>query len=295
MCPKLRHGLYYLRPSEIAEQFYCEYKVHLKRLHPSVRIELPALEHGEKGHEILSGAAAPIAPAEVEQAIDAGKALAMCEWNMEGQFQDVLIRGRPDFFAFEGKNAILLLDFKFSRAKTPFRNHTVQAEVYGLLAQSMGFSTEQLCLGIVLLSPAEPANALQLAPSAKDALLSTFHDGGTLDEIYALCKQEAKRLVTSGIEDKKIESRSWTAHLFRYDQRRIERDLGWALQYWLSQREPIPEKNYPKKCMACPLNQMRLCDKALQEPDSDFSRFKAAMSLPSSTGIVQPAPSGDRK
>jgi hypothetical protein len=39
----LRHGLTYLWPSEIADQWYCEYKVHLKRLHPEVRIELHLL------------------------------------------------------------------------------------------------------------------------------------------------------------------------------------------------------------------------------------------------------------
>ena len=43
----LRHGLTYLWPSEIAEQYYCEYKVHLKRLHPEVRVDLPPLELGE--------------------------------------------------------------------------------------------------------------------------------------------------------------------------------------------------------------------------------------------------------
>ena len=47
MAEKLRHGLNYLWPSEIAEQYYCEYKVHLKRIHPEVRVDLPPLELGE--------------------------------------------------------------------------------------------------------------------------------------------------------------------------------------------------------------------------------------------------------
>src|SRR5262249_1340753 len=142
MAEKLRLGLKYLWPSEIADQFYCEYKVHLKRLHPEVRIELPSLELGEASHTALVSQAEPVTPTEIEQSIRVGKKLAICEWVLEGHFHGVRIRGRPDLFAFEGKNALLLLDFKFSAAKEPFRDHEVQAETYALLTQSMEFSTE---------------------------------------------------------------------------------------------------------------------------------------------------------
>jgi hypothetical protein len=37
----LRHGLTCLWPSEIAEQFYCEYKAHLKRIHPEHALQQP--------------------------------------------------------------------------------------------------------------------------------------------------------------------------------------------------------------------------------------------------------------
>jgi hypothetical protein len=76
----LRHGLTCLWPSEIAQQYYCEYKVHLKRLHPEVQIELPALELGEVSHAALASQAEPITPAEVEQSIRTGKKVALCEW-----------------------------------------------------------------------------------------------------------------------------------------------------------------------------------------------------------------------
>src|SRR5205085_8665120 len=101
MARGLLHGLHYLAPSEIADQFYCEYKVHLKRLHPEVQIELPSLELGEASHSALVSQVAPVTPAEIERSIRTGKRLAICEWVFEGHFQGVRIRGRPDFFAFE--------------------------------------------------------------------------------------------------------------------------------------------------------------------------------------------------
>src|SRR6184192_4173342 len=113
MSAKLRYDLTHLWPSEIGEQLYCEYKVHLRRTHPEVRLDLPSLEQGEESHAALAAQAAPVSREEVERSIREGKRLALCEWNLEATFRDVLTRGRPDFFAFEGRAARLALDFKF--------------------------------------------------------------------------------------------------------------------------------------------------------------------------------------
>ena len=267
---QLRHGLNYLCPSEIADQFYCEYKVHLKRLHPEVRIELPALEHGETNHAVLVRQAKPVTHAEIEQSIRAGKPLAICEWMMEGRYQDVWIRGRPDFFAFEGKTALLLLDFKFSGAQRPFRDHEVQVEVYGLLSQSMGFSTEQLWLGIVMLPPVGGAHDPETSLLTKSSRLACFNADGTLHQIYERCQQKTKTLVARGFARTKVESERWTAYLFRFDPSRATQDLSWALQCWLSERDPLPEKRYPRKCSACPLNALGLCEHALGPPNGTY-------------------------
>ena len=148
----LRHGLTCLWPSEIANQCYCEYKVHLTLLHPEVQIDLPPLELGEESHLALTGQAEPITAAEIEQSIQTGKKLAICEWVLEGCFHGVRIRGRPDFFALKGKKAPDTPTSN-SPAKTPFHDHEFQAAIYALLAESMGFSTDQLFLGIVMFPP----------------------------------------------------------------------------------------------------------------------------------------------
>src|SRR5215467_14262926 len=77
MSGKLRYGLTQLWPSEIGDQLYCEYKVHLRRTHPEVRLELPSLEQGEEHHAALASQAVPVTREEIERSIREGKKLAL--------------------------------------------------------------------------------------------------------------------------------------------------------------------------------------------------------------------------
>ena len=67
-----------------------------------------------------------------------------------------------------------------------------------------------------------------------------------------------------------VEGDGWKAFLYRYDRAKAEKDLAWALDFWLEAREPIPERRYPRKCAACPFNAAGLCEHALQAADSRF-------------------------
>jgi hypothetical protein len=272
---RLRHNLGCLWPSEIADQFYCEYKVHLKRLHPQVQLELPPLVLGEASHTALVSQAEPITHAEIEQSIRAGKELAICEWVLEGCIQGVSLRGRPDFFAFEGKKALLLLDFKFATAKWPYRDQQVQPQIYGLLAASMGFSTDDLWLGIVMFPPTRTAGNSSEAGSMNAAMLRFLNEEGTLHVIYQRCEEARSALLTSRARQKTIDSTGWKAFLYRYDAKKAESDLAWALGYWLGEREPVPVSQapwdrWPRKCSACPLNAAGLCEHAMEKPAPDF-------------------------
>jgi len=267
---KLRHGLNYLKVSEVAEQSFCEYKVHLNRLHPEVRIESPPLEFGEANHAVLASQAEPVTAAEIDRAIRTGKKLVLSERELEGSFQGVRILGRTDFFTLEGKKALLLLDFKFSRAKEPFRNQEVQVELYALLAGSMGFSTEELCFGIVLFPSAEPTGALHEAAAMKADMLRFLNESGTLHEISERCEQARRSLLSGRKKHLTVDGNGWTAFLYRFDAAKATKDLTWALGYWLSDREPIPVKRYPRKCVACPFNAVGLCEHALAEPAPSF-------------------------
>lgn len=266
----LRHGLTQLWPSEIAEQSYCEYKVHLKRLHPEVRFELPVLERGETNHAILTSQVAPVTKVEIEQAIQDGKKLAVCERELEGEFNGVQIRGRTDFFAFEGQKALLLLDFKFTNAKQPYPDQIAQAEIYALLVEHMLFSTAEFCFGIVLVPSPSSRGYLQDGAQTKVERLQWLGEEGVLQAIHEQCETGRRALIAGKTMKKTISSANWAAFLFRYNALKAERNLKWALEYWLSMREPIPVKRVPRKCFACPLNAASFCEHALMAPDPTF-------------------------
>ena len=95
----LRYELPYVSPSAVADQMYCEYKVHLAHTHPEVIVAVEAIEAGEQGHASLVADAEPITPEEIEKAVAAGRQLVVCEWTLEGIVHDVTLRGRPDLLS----------------------------------------------------------------------------------------------------------------------------------------------------------------------------------------------------
>jgi hypothetical protein len=278
MAATLRHGLTCLWPSEIADQWYCEQKVHLQHVHPEVRYEsrlLEAGEAGEAGHADLAAQAEPVTRAQVEQAVREGKRLALSEWVLEGRYRDVPIRGRPDFLALEGREATLLLDFKFSAAYRPFPNHRVQADIYGFLAEATGLSARGLYVGVVLFPPGGRVAGPREAAKAKDKLLKRLNKKGTLQEIHDRCLEARGRLLQGKSGWPQVERDGWRAFLERYDRTRVEGHLAWAMDYWQGYREPQPETRFHKKCFACPLNAVGLCKHALREPDTNFVGHRA--------------------
>src|SRR5262249_7469340 len=143
----------------------------------------------------LASEAEPITGPQVEDAIQTGKRLAICEWPLEGSFEGVLIRGQPDFFEFEGTKANLLLEFKFSNAPTPFRDHQVQVQTYGLLAEARGFFSKELVLGIVMLQPVRFDSGSGDHALAKMAALAFLNSRGALHEIHQQCQQARRQLM----------------------------------------------------------------------------------------------------
>ncbi len=270
MAVPLRHNLTCLWPSEIAEQYYCEYKVHLKKLHPEVQIRLPSLEQGEVSHEELASLAQPMSAAEITATIQAGKKIAIAEWVLEGRFRDVLIRGRPDFIAFNEKKVTLILEFKFTAARRPFQDHEVQAEIYSLLAQGMGFDTGELYFGIIIFPPFIRGPSPSEAALAKSTMLEFFKEDGTLDKIAGQCSQAREAAIQTKQRRAQVEGDPWRAFLYKFSPKKATKDLDWALGYWLSEREPAPVTDYPKKCYSCPLNAANICEHALEGPDRAF-------------------------
>jgi hypothetical protein len=101
-------------------------------------------------------------------------------------------------------------------------------------------------------------------------MLQFLNEDGTLVKTYRRCEKARKALMAEGAERRTVESEGWKAFLFRYNRKKAEERLTWALGYWRSEREPIPEKKYENKCFACPMNATGLCKHALRPPDPNF-------------------------
>jgi len=269
MAPELRYELDHLWPSEVADQMYCEYKVHLRRTHPEVQLGLPSLEIGEKAHTQLVSELPAVSPQQIDEAIRQGKRLALCEWTLEGECLGVKLRGRPDLFSFEGRAARLTLDFKFSSATRVFPGQKLQAALYALLAQSMGFDASELCFGVVLLPRPGQLGGLREALKFKEERLRALERPGLLTEIYERCEDARLGLLLGG-RSRQVRRGEWRAELFRHGRGETERQLAPLLEFWRKQRDARPQTESGRKCTACPFNAAGLCEFSLAAPDPAF-------------------------
>jgi hypothetical protein len=55
-------------------------------------------------------------------------------------------------------------------------------------------------------------------------------------------------------------------HVLSYNRGKVAEDVKWAMDYWLSKREPIPTRN-ASKCRSC--EYALTCPKSLIEPKPD--------------------------
>src|SRR5262249_55923689 len=112
--------------------------------------------------------------------------------------------------------------------------------------------------------------SLSDAARAKADLLRAFERDGTLLDIAERCERERTALLRRRGGQVAAEGDGWTAYLFRFDREKAEKELDWALDFWLQGREPIPETRLPNKCFACPFNALALCEHALKPADEAF-------------------------
>jgi hypothetical protein len=264
--PGLRHGVAAVGVSTLASQWYCEQKIDLKYLHPEVRIVSPALERGTEGHHALSADAAPIARQELEARLSSGEDVYLQESRFTAPIHDAPVIGVPDLIHLKGRDARLILEFKFSRRDTLFLDRFIQAQTYGLLLEGSGYKMDgAVCVVGVLPSPGmrDPGG------STRDAL----RKNGVLDTILgrsALLRDRLIRSPGSLVSLRTREVGSGTLHAFRYDPLSARRHLRWAIDYWQGRREAVPT-THASKCRSCAFNAAGLCAKARSIPDPRLS------------------------
>lgn len=260
--------------SRIAEQFYCEYKVHLRRCHPEVQILHDRLMQGEKAHDALLWQGQAHAGDAFNESTGLGKEASddsnsdRISWSVSGaqvrpeqtlvaNLEGFRIVGRLDLLYLYDEKAILILDLKHTDSKEPSLDARVQVLLYGLLVEQH-FVTDELCLGIVLVRRNVGLTKLLLCREQ------------FLEEISVRCLQAREHMIRFKRKKTRVVSDDWRAFFYRYDPDEARKHLDWALRYWRGGRAPIPAKKCPNKCVTCPWNAARLCRHALKPPDPRF-------------------------
>jgi hypothetical protein len=106
---------------------------------------------------------------------------------------------------------------------SPWRNHAVQVQVYGLLLDLVGFDRSSLKLSVWYARRGwKLLSLLSFATSFE----------GVLERLEGMHPNDLR------------------AFTFGYSRAEAERLVRWALSYWRGEREPVPTKN-PRKCARC--------------------------------------------
>lgn len=269
--PALRHGVSGVGVSTLAGQWYCELKVDLKFRHPEISVVSPALARGTAGHGALSADAVPMTPDELAARVRLGEDIFLQESRFSAPIHGAAVIGVPDLVHLRGRDARLVLEFKFSRRDDLFIDRFIQAQAYGLLLEGSGYGMDDtVCVVGVLPSP--PSR------SPDETAVDRLRKEGVLDRILERCAELRERIVRSPRRIFSLRSReeSGTLHAFRFEPLGAKRHLRWALDYWNQRREAVATR-HASKCRVCPYNAARVCSKARAAPDARFQVLPAIL------------------
>ena len=224
---KLRFGAHLVPASSIAEQYYCEKKVELAYMFGEVETEDKIT--GRENHEKLLQETVRIKAEELWAEISSGAPVVVREMFLIGKYGDVFVAGRPDAIYFKDGDAKLVIEYKFTKSRRPWRDYHIQARIYCLLLGLMGFKTHGL------------KYALVLAPQKMKILTQP------LKKVEKLILKNMDK----GILEEKINEETIRIFINEFQVEDARQELEWALGYWKGQRDAIPTRN-PNKCRICP-------------------------------------------
>ncbi len=220
----LKFGKGAIGVSDIAQQYFCEKELELDYEYPQEQTK--AMKIGGEGHENITSLALPVT---IEQAIkDAlvkrNKPKCIYEFAVAWIYKKVPILGNVDEVWFQNGKAISIIERKFTNSLIPYPSHQVQARLYCLGLDDMGFNTSTTTYTIMLFKN-KCHDCVNLADRSCSIFRST-HD-------YYKCKNsEVKQFTCEFSKTKALE------------------ELNWALDFWLNQRNATSSNNH-NKCNAC--------------------------------------------
>ena len=232
----LRFGESLVKISTIALQYYCEKKLELQHQYPmppTVR-----MQQGEAGHELVTAKAAPLTREEaVETALEEReKPTCIYEFNVGWIHNGIPIIGRVDEAWFRGGNVDLVVERKFSNSLRIYNPYHIQAQLYCLSLEGMGFNTDSTVYRIM---------------------------------VFKRTCYECEKLVDSSCDIFNLETKNYRceqgeamAFNYPFEKAEIIKELDWALGYWIKEREAIPTQN-KAKCRVCDYKEV--CENSLMK------------------------------
>lgn len=220
---EIRFGRPWVAASSIADQYYCEQKVELRRLLGEIETEVK--QRGSAAHEELASEALETNQEDLFQRIFSDEVTIVQELLLVSRYKGLILVGQPDAVAFHQGRALYVFEFKFSHSQIPYHSYHVQANVYGKILEGIGFEVSNLCYVIALLPPSS---------KGESTLFTT---------IVQAVMDHGPHEVTFDLDPSKV-------YVFTYRSALAETDIDWALEYWRSKRAAIPTEN-PNKCTRC--------------------------------------------
>jgi predicted RecB family nuclease len=229
-----RHGISMVPTSGIAAQFYCEQKVEMEYLHGEIQTE--AKTEGERLHEQLIQMT-KTTRADLIKSIKRKRVL-VASFPIYAKLSGLVIVAVPDAIVFLNGAPTHLIELKTTKGDTStlWKDQLLQAQVYGLILDEMGFDCSKLKLVVIRIR-----RGSGFSDESKERFLN--------ESIHELLNG-LDRTTTSKVNGS-------TTHIISYSKQDVVGEFGWAQGYWLSQREPIPTQSIAK-CRVCEFNEMCL-------------------------------------
>ena len=220
---RLRFNRSTISASDIAGQYYCEKKVEMEYLHGEIETEAKTI--GTEAHEKLIEDAVEIKREALWKKIYGKEPVLAVEMYIIGKYQDVFLAGQPDAVMFYRGHPIVIFEFKFSKSGIAYPSHHVQAQMYGLILENMGFDTSRLFYAIVVADPKTKGDS-ELQRKAIDAIFK------------------------KGFEESILSTNDTIIHFCKFHPSEAQESLHWAIEYWEQKREATLTTNL-NKCSKC--------------------------------------------
>lgn len=230
----LRFGLSEVKVSDIAHQYYCEKAVELDYEQPVEQTE--EMRRGEEAHEQIVSLLVPVTKekAVTEACQERREPTPIYNFGVKWYHNGVPIVGKTDRVFFKSGIVTVVEDQKFSGRLTIYRSYHVQAKVYCLGLDAVGFDT-----------------------SATKYRICVFQN--SCRDCNRLSERSCPILQLDRTEYR-CDRGEAIARMYAYEKADAVKDIDWALDYWVGRREATPTKK-PNKCRVC--NRKDSCSSSL--------------------------------